>query len=40
MISGTASRLMTGRIVSSSAVSPELEIASTTSSAVIMPMSP
>ena len=31
---------MTGRIVSSSSVSPELERASTTSAAVIMPMSP
>ncbi len=39
-ISGTPSRLMPGRMVISSAVSPELEIAITTSSWVIIPMSP
>jgi hypothetical protein len=32
--------LITGRIVVSSSVSPEFESASTTSAAVIMPMSP
>ena len=40
LIIGTPSRLRIGRMVSSSAVSPELEIASTTSFGVIMPRSP